>query len=96
MKPLNERLCDLIIEYCIAFEAHTGIQFMDSVRVGQCNDVLCFGDYYFGQSEIFYVVDNKIDVNLLIEWYDKSLENYDKGKRINLPSYVKGLRFTDI
>ena len=70
----NKTMKELTVEYIIAaFEKYSGYQFEYIVS----EDIVLFSDYYFIVSDIKFVVDNKIDVEILTEWYDLMIENKD-------------------
>ena len=55
-----------------------------------CNDVgeiAFFGDYVINFSDIVYIVDNDVPVDIFVNWYWFSVE-YEKCK-INLQNYFK-------
>jgi len=59
------------------------------------NDVFSFGDWFFMFSDIKFAVDNNMECDSLLEWYDANLFYYPDNF-INLPSWLKGLRHKDL
>ena len=59
-----------------------------------------FGDYFVNFSDVKYCIDNNVDYELFFNWYDDNLESALKTEStqtyINLPSYIIGLRHTDL
>ena len=93
---LKKRFHKLALSYCLAFEKQTGISFEEYITPDMTFEILSFGDFYFSFDEVRYVVDNEVDTDLLIQYWDDCMANYESGKRINLPSYVKGSRYEKI
>lgn len=80
---LQDRYDSIKKAYIVAFEKHTKIDFDYESGL-----IFFFGDYCFDFDTIRLVVDDKIDVKSLVQWYWFTLEYKCK---INLPTYVRRL-----
>ena len=99
MKTLKEKADKIAIQYIKAFERKYKIYFEFAVA-NNYFDVLNFADYYINFTDVKYCIDDNIDPELFFNWYDDNLESALKTKStqtyINLPSYIMGLRHTDL
>ena len=99
MKTLKEKADKLAIKYIKAFEKKYEVYFEFAVADNYF-DVLNFGDYYVNFTDIKYCIDNNVSSESFFNWYNDNLENALKKEStqtyINLPSYIMGLRHTDL
>ena len=99
MKTLKEKADKIAIQYIKAFERKYKIYFEFAVA-NNYFDVLNFADYYINFTDVKYCIDNNIAPELFFNWYNDNLEfNLEKESDrvfINLPSYIMGLRHTDL
>ena len=99
MKTLKEKADKIAIQYIKAFERKYKIYFEFAVA-NNYFDVLNFADYYINFTDVKYCIDNNVEPELFFNWYDDNLEYALKKEStqtyINLPSYIMGLRHTDL
>ena len=99
MKTLKEKADKLAIKYIKEFEKKYELYLEFAVADDYFN-VLNFGDYFVNFSDVKYCIDNNVNSELFFNWYDDNLVYALKTKSIhtyiNLPSYIMGLRHTDL
>ncbi len=90
---MRKELDKIIKKYISEFEKKHNLLFEFAVNNDLLN-VLSFGSvYYFNTSDVIYDVDNNLPNGLIIEWLENNLEN---EQFINLESYSKGLRHSNL
>lgn len=90
MKNLKKNYEKAVNDYCEKFAEIYEIDF-DGWVAGVHGEVATFGDFFFNLSEIIFCIENKINLNWLLNWYDFNLE-YHKKSTYNFKTYCK-LRF---
>jgi len=75
-------------KYIKRFEVETDLVF-DGCTGKDKTSSLFFGDYVFSFSDIMYCIDNKIECNILVEYFSHCLE-YELS--INFQSYLMGFQ----
>lgn len=90
---MKKQLEKAIKRYIKLFEDKHSVCFEFAVN-DEYLGVLSFGGvYYFNTSDLVYDIDNDLPKNLIFEWLDANLENENY---INLHSYAKGLRHSNL
>lgn len=91
---MKQQLEQVMKQYIEAFEKKHDMFFEFAVN-DEYLGVFSFGDvYYFNASDIVYDIDKDLPKHLIIDWLHDNLDN--EGNYINLHSYAKGLRHTQI
>ena len=86
---IEERYNNIVSEYIKLFEEKHDLE-LDFWISDQIGTVAQFGDYYFDFQDILFDINNDLEEDLIIEWYDYVLENVGKHEyNINLMSYKK-------
>ena len=90
---MRKELDKIIKKYISEFEKKHNLLFEFAVNNDLLN-VLSFGYvYYCNTSDVVYDIDNNLPKGQIIEWLESNLEN---EQFINLESYSKGLRHSNL
>ena len=90
---MRKELDKIIKKYISEFEKKHDLLFEFAVN-DDLLDVLSFGYvYYYNTSDVVYDIDNNLPKGQIIEWLESNLEN---EQFINLKSYSKGLRHSNL
>jgi len=93
LKLKYENICN---EYIAQFCKKQLFDYEDASWVGDVvGGIVQVSDFYFNFSDIVWDVNSNQDPNVIIDWYNDSIENL-KEKSINYYSYTKGLRYKDL
>ena len=100
MSNLRKKLDEALTSYIKKFEKKHGIE-MEFAVSDDLMGIICFGCiYYFSINDIVEDIDNNYPKRLILDWISDSTDYHirsgDYNRNINLSSYVKGLRFSDI
>ena len=88
VENLKKEAFEIIHIFCAKYEM--------SFEFSVCNnpfDISFISDFYFNFTDILYCLENDIESELLIQWYDANLEHKED---INLQAYHKGLRHENL
>ena len=91
---LRDKLDGILKEYIRLFEEKHEV-FFDYAVGDDLMGLLCFGEYLFTTRDVIYDIDNDLPQNLIFQWQDDSFDSIinPQHAKINLQSYVMGLRF---
>jgi hypothetical protein len=99
MKNLKEKYEKIIDEYVRLFEKKHDMHLEHWVSDDKTG-VACFGDIlYYSVSDIIFDINNDLPAGLAIDWVYDTVEyhsNVEHPNYINLFSYSKGLRYSDL
>jgi hypothetical protein len=99
MKNLKEKYEKIIDEYVRLFEKKHEL-YLEHWVSDDKTGVACFGDIlYYSVSDIIFDINNNLPVGLAIDWVYDTVEyhsNVEHPNYINLFSYSKGLRYSDL
>lgn len=92
--PLPIKYSQIAAAYITLFVDKHGYEFTDWVD-DDYGIASFIEQYYINYSDIRYDIDNNIEMGLIFQWCDDSLEDHYKPnpQSINFKSYCGGLRF---
>lgn len=95
MKTLKERYNIVVADYLEAFIKKHGFE-NDFDWVDEVSGICNISDYFLNFSDIKIDIDHELDPEIILAWYDYSLEQHFKNEPCpNLINYSKGARYED-
>ena len=90
---LKNKYNKIVEQYLMAFVEKQELDIENCYWVAdKIGEILSINEqYYFNFDDIRFDVDNNIKAGTILEWQDKSLDNYSKKKKykINYENYLK-------